>query len=74
MNGTDPNPVDPVIQQDDIETDLTQRPKTLSEMLGQEKVKEQLRIAIQATLHRERQWTTCSSTVLQASARRRWHR
>ena len=52
MNGTDSNPIDPVIQQDDIETDLTQRPKTLSEMLGQEKVKEQLRIAIQATLHR----------------------
>ena len=52
MTETNSNPIDPVIQQDDIETDLTQRPKTLGEMLGQEKVKEQLRIAIQAALQR----------------------
>ena len=49
----DQDPIDPVIQQDDIETDLTLRPKTLTEMLGQEKVKEQLCIAIQAALQRK---------------------
>ena len=49
----DQDPIDPVIQPEDIETDLTLRPKTLTEMIGQEKVKEQLRIAIQAALQRE---------------------
>ena len=53
MAEINPNPIDPVIQQDDIETDLTLRPKTLAEMLGQGKVKEQLRIAIQAALQRD---------------------
>ena len=46
------NLIDPDIQQEDLDVDLTLRPKTLAEMLGQEKVKEQLRIAIEAAKHR----------------------
>lgn len=52
MSETDYNPVDPDIQQDDLDVDLTLRPKTMGEMLGQKKVKEQLRIAIEAAKHR----------------------
>ena len=45
-------PVDPEPNDDDLEFDYTLRPISLDEMLGQEKVKEQLRIAIQAARQR----------------------
>ena len=44
--------VDPEPEGDDQEFDNTLRPTSLDEMLGQEKVKEQLRIAIQAARQR----------------------
>lgn len=45
-------PVDPEPDEEDREFDYTLRPTSLKEMMGQEKVKEQLRIAIQAARQR----------------------
>jgi holliday junction DNA helicase RuvB len=49
---TEDRPVDPEPNDDDLEFDYTLRPTSLDEMLGQDKVKEQLRIAIQAARQR----------------------
>jgi Holliday junction DNA helicase RuvB len=46
-------PVDPEPEDEDREFDYTLRPTSLKEMMGQEKVKEQLRIAIQAARQRD---------------------
>ena len=46
-------PTDPEPDDEDREFDYTLRPTSLKEMLGQEKVKEQLRIAIQAARQRD---------------------
>ena len=52
MADLEPRPVNPGADGDDREQDPTLRPKRLEEMLGQDKVKEQLRIAITAARER----------------------
>ena len=54
MLNNQPDPIiDPEPQIDDLDVDHALRPRTMAEMLGQQKVKEQLRIAIEAAKHRD---------------------
>ena len=48
----DPRPIDPSSADDDLPFDNTLRPQSLAEMLGQEKTKQQLGIAIEAARQR----------------------
>ena len=52
MQNIDERPIDPEADGEDLEFDHTLRPRSLGEMFGQAKVKEQLRIAIEAAKQR----------------------
>ena len=69
----DHRPIDPSGGDDDLQFDNTLRPQSLAEMLGQEKTKQQLGIAIEAARQRAaRLWITCCCTVRPVWARRRF--
>ena len=59
-------------EEDDISLDTTLRPKRLAEFLGQEKVKENLRIAVAAAQGGMSPWIIFCSMVLRALVRPRW--
>jgi len=58
----DHRPIDPS-GGDDLQFDNTLRPQSLAEMLGQEKTKQQLGIAIEAARQRGEAMDTCCCTV-----------
>ncbi len=66
----DQNPLDEV----EVQDELSLRPQTLQQYIGQQKVKEELAIYIQAARSRSEALITCYYTDLQDSGRRhsRW--
>lgn len=46
-------PISPIIDEDDIGFEITLRPKTFNEFIGQDKIKENLKIFIEATIKRK---------------------
>ena len=56
--------VTPELTGADAETELTLRPKTLQEYIGQDKAKENLNISIEAAKLRGGVWTMYCSTAL----------
>ena len=58
--------------EDDQGYETSLRPKSLSEYIGQEKIKKNLSIFIEAAKQRRKPSIMCSSMVLPVSARRPW--
>ena len=64
--------VEPGYTPEDQAVENPLRPRTFSEYIGQDKVKENLKIYIEAAKSRKESWTTCCSTARRAWARPRW--
>ena len=65
-------PISPQSRPEEVVVDAALRPRTLAEMVGQDRLRENLEILIQAARRAARRWITYSCMALRAWAKLRW--
>ena len=65
-------PISPQSRPEEVVVDAALRPRTLAEMVGQDRLRENLEILIQARARAARRWITCCCMARPAWAKRPW--